>query len=131
MAVMARETWTDERLDHLSERMDERFDRVDGEMKLRFDLVDGRFKLVEKEMNAGFARVDERFSQVDERFKETHQRMDRADGEMKELRAALKDLHDDSKAMQRTITQAVISIAGIMIGGFAAIVAALNGAGAL
>jgi hypothetical protein len=51
MAVMARESWTDERLDDLKGQMIERFDRVDADMK------DG-FARVDKEMKEGFARVD-------------------------------------------------------------------------
>jgi hypothetical protein len=47
MAVMARESWTDERLDDLKENVNERFDSVNE----RFDSVEGR-------MTEGFARVD-------------------------------------------------------------------------
>jgi hypothetical protein len=47
MAVMARESWTDKRLDDLKENVNERFDSVNE----RFDSVEGR-------MTEGFARVD-------------------------------------------------------------------------
>ena len=57
MAVMARETWTDERIDDFKENVNERFDWVDK----RFDQVDKRFDRVEKSieelrqtMNHGF-----------------------------------------------------------------------------
>jgi hypothetical protein len=33
MAVMARESWTDERLDDFKGQMNERFDRVEGDIK--------------------------------------------------------------------------------------------------
>jgi len=53
MAVMAREAWTDERLDDLKENVNQRFDQVDK----RFDLVDKRFE-----------QVDKRFDKVDKRL---------------------------------------------------------------
>jgi prefoldin subunit 5 len=53
-----RESWTDDRLDHLSERMDERFDRV-----------------------------DERFRQMDERFRQVDQRLDRVETGLHDHRA--------------------------------------------
>jgi hypothetical protein len=40
-----RESWTDDRLDHLSRKVDERFDRVDE----RFKQIDERFDRVEAE----------------------------------------------------------------------------------
>jgi septation ring formation regulator EzrA len=92
MAVMARESWTDERLDHLSERMDERFDRVDAEIKLRFE------------------RVDERFTEVD-------RRLGRVEGDLQEVRVALRDLHDDNRAMNRVMTQGFIAITGAIATG--------------
>ena len=99
---MARESWTDQRLDDLKGSMNERFDAVDRRMDERFDRADSETKL--------------RFKQVE--------------GQIEGLREAMKELHTDNKEMQRTITQAITSICAIMIGGFAAIVAALIGAGA-
>lgn len=64
MAVMARESWTDERLDDLKEGMDQRFDRVEATIKEGFARVD-------REMKGGFARVD---------------------GEIKELRGDIKGM---------------------------------------
>lgn len=45
---MARENWTDERLDDLKENVNRRFDQIDG-----------RFERVESQISAGFARVDD------------------------------------------------------------------------
>jgi hypothetical protein len=50
MAVMPRETWTDERLDDLKGQMKERFDHVDAEMDQRFKQVDQSFDRVEDQM---------------------------------------------------------------------------------
>lgn len=46
MAVMARESWTDERIDDFKENVNQRFDQVDK----RFDQVDKRFDQVEKQI---------------------------------------------------------------------------------
>jgi hypothetical protein len=48
MAVMAREAWTDERLDDLKENVNQRFDQVDK----RFDQVDARFNRLEARFDA-------------------------------------------------------------------------------
>lgn len=53
MAVMAREAWTDERLDDFKENVNRRFDEVDK----RFDKVDKRFD-----------KVDARLDKIDARF---------------------------------------------------------------
>jgi len=60
MAVMAREAWTDERLDDFKENVNQRFDQVDK----RFDQVDARFAKVESEMKAGFAVVNRRIDSM-------------------------------------------------------------------
>jgi predicted protein tyrosine phosphatase len=57
MAVMARETWTDKRLDDLAKRVDKGFDEVKGEIR---DL--------RQEMNEGFTRVDSKFDALANRF---------------------------------------------------------------
>ncbi len=57
MAVMAREAWTDERLDDFR-----------GEVNRRFDEVDKRFDRAESEMKAGFDKVDKRLDAMDLRF---------------------------------------------------------------
>ncbi|HXR61253.1 MAG TPA: hypothetical protein VN732_08010 [Solirubrobacterales bacterium] len=60
MAVMAREAWTDERLDDLKENVNQRFDEVDK----RFDRLDKRFDRVEADLKAGFAEVNRRFDAI-------------------------------------------------------------------
>jgi hypothetical protein len=64
MAVMARETWTDERLDDLTKRMDKGFDEVKGEvgelrkeMNSRFSSIDARFDAMQRTMIIGFASI--------------------------------------------------------------------------
>jgi hypothetical protein len=76
-------------------------------------------------------RMDERFDRVDERFTTVDQRFGRVEGEIKEIRVAIKDLHDDNKAMRHTMTQSVIAICTVMTGGFVTMIAALVGLVAL
>ena len=61
MHVMARESWTDERLDDLNGKVDRGFERVDEE-----------FKAVRAEMKEGFDKVDARFDAMNGRFDSLH-----------------------------------------------------------
>jgi hypothetical protein len=57
MAVMAREAWTDERLDDLAKRMDRGFDEVKGEVReLRGEVgrLNTRFDSMQQTMVVGF-----------------------------------------------------------------------------
>jgi tetrahydromethanopterin S-methyltransferase subunit G len=54
MAVMAREAWTDERLDDFKENVNRRFDEVDR----RFDQVDKRFDKVDARLDKIDTRID-------------------------------------------------------------------------
>jgi hypothetical protein len=60
MAVMAREEWTDERLDDLNTRVGKGFDEVKGEvrelrkeMNERFNSIDTRFDAIQRTMVLG------------------------------------------------------------------------------
>jgi len=64
MAVMAREKWTDERLDDLTGRVDRGFAEVKGEvrdlraeMNERFNSVDSRFDAMQRTMIIGFVTL--------------------------------------------------------------------------
>jgi len=57
MAVMARDSWTDARLDDLNAKVDRGFETVDQR----------------------FERVDQRFEQIDQRFEQVEKRLDRID----------------------------------------------------
>jgi uncharacterized protein Yka (UPF0111/DUF47 family) len=67
MVVMARETWTDGRMDEFKASVNRRFDEIDR----RFDEVDKRFE-----------QVDKRFEQVDKRFEQIERRLDRIEDRM-------------------------------------------------
>jgi predicted nuclease with TOPRIM domain len=68
MATMAREAWTDERLDDLSAKVADGFAR----MEARFDKVDQRFERMEERWDARFEKMEERsdarFEAMEERF---------------------------------------------------------------
>jgi tetrahydromethanopterin S-methyltransferase subunit G len=64
MAVMVRETWTDERLDDLSKKVDDGFADLKAEMRERFDRLEAQFDRVDKR----FEQVDKRFEAMDARF---------------------------------------------------------------
>jgi hypothetical protein len=64
MAVMAREAWTDGRLDDLNARVEKGFDEVKGEvrelrreMNSRFNSIDARFDSMQRTMIIGFASI--------------------------------------------------------------------------
>ncbi len=61
MAVMARETWTDERLDDLNDRVEKGFDEVKGEVQDLRKESKAEFRDLQAEMNLRFAAVDARF----------------------------------------------------------------------
>jgi hypothetical protein len=64
MAVMAREAWTDGRLDDLNARVEKGFDEVKDEvrelrreMNSRFNSIDARFDSMQRTMIIGFASI--------------------------------------------------------------------------
>lgn len=64
MAVMAREVWTDERLDDLTKRVDKGFEAVDR----RFEAVDRRFEEVKGEIREVRGEVRELRTETNARF---------------------------------------------------------------
>jgi hypothetical protein len=71
MAVMARESGTDEGLGALRKDMDHRFDKVDQ----RFAAVDQRFEVVDQRFNAVEARMAEGFTRLDADIRELRRMM--------------------------------------------------------
>jgi predicted nuclease with TOPRIM domain len=75
MAVMARESWTDERLDDLKGHMDEGFREVKGEIReVKAEIKSTRTELKEEiqsnraEIGEVRRRVDVQFSSLNDRF---------------------------------------------------------------
>jgi septation ring formation regulator EzrA len=91
MVVMARESWTDGRLDEFKESVNRRFDEVDR----RFD------------------EVDRRFDEVDKRFEQVDKRLDRIEGDIKDLRQTMYHGFFVLVGMQATST---LTLVGLMVG---------------
>src|SRR4051794_2029415 len=64
MAVMARDAWTDERLNDLNLRMEKGFEEVKGEVRD----VKGEVGELRKEMNSRFDSMNSRFDSMEARF---------------------------------------------------------------
>jgi archaellum component FlaC len=80
-----RESWTDDRLDHLSQKVGERFDRV-----------------------------DERFKQVDERFRQIDGRFDRVEAEARGLRSEMIEFRSEMNARFDSMQRLMIQFFGVM-----------------
>lgn len=61
VAVMVRETWTDERLDDLSAKVDQGFADTKAEMRGGFTRVDTEIRELRNEMNARFDAMNRNF----------------------------------------------------------------------
>jgi chromosome segregation ATPase len=98
-----RESWTDERLDDLNDKVDRGFERVDKR----------------------FEQVDKRFDQVDRRFEQIERRFERVDAEFLTVRGEMKAGFDAVNgridSVQRTMFHGVIAITVAILAGFAAI----------
>lgn len=71
MAVMAREDWTDARIDDFKETVNLRFDEVDkrfDQIDKRFDRVEGDIRELRMEMKQGFEAVDNKFVGLDNKL---------------------------------------------------------------
>jgi hypothetical protein len=99
MAVMAREDWTDARIDDFKETVNQRFDQVESEIRTRFNEVDRRFDVVD-------------------------QRFDRVEGDIRELRIGMKE---GFESMQRTMIIGFVTVfSGIAASLVAAVIAAIS-----
>ncbi|HEX8753004.1 MAG TPA: hypothetical protein VF731_06265 [Solirubrobacterales bacterium] len=80
---MARDSWTDERLDDLNTKVDrgfvqvdQRFDRFQGDVDRRFDEVNKRFDEVNERFVRFEASVDRRFENVERQLEGVNERFD-------------------------------------------------------
>jgi hypothetical protein len=95
MAVMAREAWTDERLDELNVRMENGFDEVKGETRDLRSETKEEFRELRAEMNSRFNSVEGRFNSVEGRFNSIDARFD---------------------SLQRTMVLGVVSMSATIVG---------------
>jgi len=116
-----RQSWTDDRLDDLSNRMDERFDRVEDEMDQRFERVEGEIKELRaevkdqgKELRGEIAGVEARLrTQSNEHRAETWEQFDRVHADMRQISAAILGLH---QTMTRIAWSAAFTVLAGVIG---------------
>jgi chromosome segregation ATPase len=116
MEAMARQSWTDDRLD-------ERFDHLEGQMNHRFSHLE--------------REVDQRFGRVEGEIKDLRGEIRDVRGEMKDLRGEMKagddalrgemkagndalrgeigELRTEFAALNRTLIQASLGIAGAIV----------------
>jgi hypothetical protein len=108
MAVMAREAWTDQRLDDLNERIA----GIERRVETGFASMQSEFKGVRDEMNAGFKSVRE---EMQAGFKE-------AAAESVSIR---RDMADQFSAQNRMIMQLAGGMFATMIVGFLGTIATI------
>jgi hypothetical protein len=65
---LARETWTDERLDDLVRHLDAGFARIDSRLDRERASRHAEMQELKAELNARFAAIDRRFDSIDRRF---------------------------------------------------------------
>jgi archaellum component FlaC len=100
MEAMPRQSWTDDRMDDLAQRVDLRFDHVDE----RFDRVDERFKA-----------MDERFDRVDDEIK----------GVRSELREDTRELRQAIEAQGSELNRRFETLQKTLLGGFLGVIGAI------
>ncbi len=102
MAVMARETWTDERLDDLNARVEKGFDEVKGEIRDLRSETKAEFKATRSETKAEFKAVQ-----------------DQTKAEFRELRKEMNFRFDGVNArfdsLQKTLVLGIVSMSGSVI----------------
>lgn len=78
MVVMAREDWTDARVDDFKETVNQRFDQVDkrfDQVNQRFEQVDKRFDRVEDDIRGLRTETKKGFERIDDKFESMHRTM--------------------------------------------------------
>ncbi len=109
-----RESWNDDRLDGLRERVDAGFTQVDQ----RFAEVDKRFAEVDKRFARVEARLDERFDRLDDKI---DRKIDAAAFELRlEMKEGFHQLNSRFDAMQQTIIRVGGGLIGVLVAGFIA-----------
>jgi Skp family chaperone for outer membrane proteins len=119
MAVMAREAWTDERLDDLNKKVDDGFNEMHaefralrGEMKSEFQALraetKGEFQGVRAEMKGEFQAVRAEMK-----------------GEIQGVRSEIQGVRNELAAMNRNLNQLTWGLIGTVLVGFLGIIAAI------
>jgi hypothetical protein len=97
MAVMARELWTDERLDDLNKKVDDGFGEMRTEFRALRGEMTGEFQAVRSEMKT----------------------------ESQAVRGEIQGVRDEVAAMNRNLIQLTWGLIGMMLVGFLGIIATI------
>jgi tetrahydromethanopterin S-methyltransferase subunit G len=116
MQTMVRESWTDERLDDLNEKVTTGFEKVDQ----RFKEVDQRFDRLEARVLTR-EEAEGRFQQVDRRFAEVNERLDRVDARFEAMQGMMERRFD---SLQYSILYSVVGMFAAVMAGFVALILA-------
>jgi archaellum component FlaC len=116
MAVMARERWTDERLDKAFGRIDGDLRELRVEIKNGFEQVDKQFGQVDKQ----FEQVDKRLQQVDKRFDQVDKRFEQVDKRFEQIDKRFERFEDKIDGLQQSMTTWFIGLSFSIIGSLVA-----------
>ena len=119
MAVMAREQWTDQRLDDLKENVSHRFDEVDQ----RFDRVEADIRELRVEIRAHRSENKADFKRVDDEFGKVRAEMKAGFAEVSgRIDGRIDGVHGRIGSMQRTM---IIGFVTLFTGIVASIITAI------
>jgi predicted nuclease with TOPRIM domain len=130
-----RNSWTDDRLDHLNLRVDEGFERMGNEftrIDKRFDegieRMDAEFARVDRRFDEGFQRMNQEFARVDKRLDELSVRMGnefaRVDKRFDKVEEAIVTLSGGIDCLRNVLLIGTLGLLGTVIAAAGAIVAA-------
>jgi predicted nucleic acid-binding Zn-ribbon protein len=123
MAVMAREAWTDERLDDLNKKVDDGFAEMRTEFRAARIEMKGEFQAVRAEMKGEFqavrAEMKGEFQAIRAEIKGEFQAI-RAEisGEFQGVRGEIQGVRDEIAAMNRNLIQLTWGLIGTVLVGF-------------
>ena len=126
MAVMARETWTDERLDDLNEKAEKGFDEVKGEIRDLRSETKAEFHRLRVETKTEFHRLRvETKTEFRELRAETKTEFGETKTEFRELRAEMNSRFNGIDArfdsLQKTMVLGVVGMSASIIGALIAV----------
>src|SRR3954447_621911 len=108
MAVMAREAWTDERLDDLNKKVDDGFKEMHAEFRALRGEIKGEFQAVRAEMKGEFQAVRAEMK-----------------GEFQGVRGEIQGIRNELAAMNRNLNQLTWGLIGTVLVAFLGIIAAI------
>ncbi len=119
MAVMAREAWTDERLDDLNKKVDDGFKDMREEFRALRGETTAEFRAVRGEMKTEFQAVR---GEMKTEFQAVRGEMKT---EFQAVRGEIQGVRDEIAAMSRNLSQLTYGLIGAMLVGFLGIIATI------